>query len=164
MANTLLSVLRKPLPLSFWSRANNIGLASINAQGNFDQGTLHNFRVNIPFLDVKHLYSKSTLGLDGFEQQRERAKNQMANISDKFREKMSEYVIHDSKNMIFTEDLKNMIHIADSDKDIELAVEMLKRYNKQNKSLRFGNYIFGPVVMRMFYIHNKAELALEVRL
>lgn len=104
----------------------------------------------------------------------------MTNISEKFKEKMSEYVVEDNKNMIFTEDLKNMIHITDSDKDVDLVIKMLKkcvwlkmvismkfnnffsRYNNQNKSLRFGNYVFGPVIMRMFYIHNKADLALEV--
>ncbi|KAF7268615.1 hypothetical protein GWI33_018305, partial [Rhynchophorus ferrugineus] len=111
--------------------------------------------------NVRSIYAKSTLGLDTFEEHRVKTKSHMTSISEKFKEKMSEYAGEDSKNMIFTEDLKNMIHITDNDKDIDLVVRMLKRYNAQNKSLRFGNYVFGPVVMRMFYVHNKADLALE---
>ncbi|KAJ8937751.1 hypothetical protein NQ314_011735 [Rhamnusium bicolor] len=63
--------------------------------------------------------------------------------------------------MIFTEDLKNMLHISDNDEDVDLVVKMIKRFNQQNKQLRFGNYVFGPVVMRLFHHFNKADLALE---
>lgn len=143
MANTLLSVFKNSLVLSSLARANNIGVTSIYSQ------------------KIRCLYNKTTLGLDGFEEQKLRIRNQMSNIADKFKEKMSEYVQDESKNMIFTEDLKNMIHISETDNDVELVVKMIKRYNSQNKSLRFGNYIFGPVVMRMFHITNKPDLALE---
>lgn len=37
------------------------------------------------------------------------------------------------------------------------------RYNKQNEGLRFGNFTFGPVVMRMYYHLNKPDIALKVR-
>lgn len=63
--------------------------------------------------------------------------------------------------MIFTEDLKNMIHLAEPD-DITLVTNMMKKFNKQNKELRFGSFVFGPVVMRMFYYFNKPVEALEV--
>jgi pentatricopeptide repeat domain-containing protein 2 len=64
--------------------------------------------------------------------------------------------------MIFTEDLKNMIHIADSSSDIELIEKMIKKFAGQNKDLRFGNYIFGPVAMRMFYHMKDEETALKL--
>lgn len=35
------------------------------------------------------------------------------------------------------------------------------RFNSQNKALRFGSFIFGPVIMRMFHIYKKPDLALE---
>ncbi|ENN72972.1 pentatricopeptide repeat-containing protein 2, mitochondrial [Dendroctonus ponderosae] len=143
MAQSFLTIFRKPLNAGFLSKLNNVALSPIYCQ------------------DVKHLYSKTALGLDGFVQQKERIKMQMASISDKFKDKMSEYVASESKNLIFTEDLKNMVHLADTDKEIELAIQMTKRYNQQNRSLRFGNYIFGPVIMRMFYVHNKPDLAVE---
>jgi len=39
---------------------------------------------------------------------------------------------------------------------------MYYRFNSQNKHLRFGNYVFGPVVMRMYYCLNEPKQALEV--
>lgn len=36
-------------------------------------------------------------------------------------------------NMIFTEDLKNMIHIAENANDIELIEKMIKKFSSQNK-------------------------------
>ncbi|CAH1965295.1 unnamed protein product [Acanthoscelides obtectus] len=98
--------------------------------------------------------------MDGFEQQRFMVLKQMENIADKFKHKMTEYS-NDEKNMIFTEDLKNTIHLSSTDEDVELVVKMMKKFNKQNKQLRFGSYIFGPVVMRMFHFFNKADLAFE---
>lgn len=50
----------------------------------------------------------------------------MDNISEKFKEKMYEYV-GGEKNMVFTEDLKNMIHLATTDNDINLVVSMIKK-------------------------------------
>jgi len=37
------------------------------------------------------------------------------------------------------------------------------RFNQQNKEVRFGSYVFGPVVMRMYYFLNKPDEALKVR-
>jgi hypothetical protein len=36
------------------------------------------------------------------------------------------------------------------------------RFNQQNKEVRFGSYVFGPVVMRMYYFLNKPDEALQV--
>jgi hypothetical protein len=50
-------------------------------------------------------------------------------MSEKFRTKMNEYAHDDSKNMIFTEDLKNMIHLAESSpEDIGLVLQMMQRF------------------------------------
>lgn len=76
---------------------------------------------------ARTLYSKSSLGLDGFELQKQRTKEQLLNLADKFKERMIEYS-GDDKNMIFTEDLKNMIYLAENDQDLELVVDMMRRY------------------------------------
>lgn len=68
------------------------------------------------------------MGIDGFLQQKNKTKNNFANISDKFVSKMKEFTADDSKGMVFTEDLKNMIHLAETDEDIELVVKMIKRF------------------------------------
>ncbi|KAK9730471.1 hypothetical protein QE152_g15153 [Popillia japonica] len=106
------------------------------------------------------LYSASSLGLDSFIEQQDRLRGQLLNIQDKFKAKMIENTTEESKNIIFSEDLKNMIHIA-TDADIEIVIKMMKKFNNQNKELRFGNFVFGAVVMRMFYILNKPQEAIE---
>ena len=75
---------------------------------------------------------------------------------------MQEFTDQDNKSIIFTEDLKAMLHIVDSNKeDIELMMKMIKKFHAQNNELRFGNYIFGPVVMRALYYLDLPDVALE---
>lgn len=76
---------------------------------------------------MRHLYAKTTLGIDGFNFQREKTQRQMENIQDRFKQKMIEYSQEDAKNMIFTEDLKNMIHLSENEEDVELVVKMIKK-------------------------------------
>lgn len=86
---------------------------------------------------------------------RERIKVQIPNV-ERFKSKMEEFVKDDSnKSLIFTEDLKNFTHIA-SPTDIPLLISMIKKFCMQSKEVRFGNFVFGPVVMRLFH-HLKDE-------
>ncbi|XP_067004607.1 pentatricopeptide repeat-containing protein 2, mitochondrial [Anabrus simplex] len=111
---------------------------------------------------VRTLYAQSALGIDNYVKSRESIHTQFANMMEKFKSKMQEYSEPESKNMIFTEDLKHMIHLADATpEDLNLIMKMMKRFNQQNKELRFGNYIFGPVVMRMYHFHDKPNDALQ---
>lgn len=76
-------------------------------------------------LPVSQLYAPSALGIDGFLYSRKKVKEQFVNYSDKFKTKMTEFV-EDPKSMIFTEDLKNMVHIAEP-ADLELCLKMIKK-------------------------------------
>lgn len=78
---------------------------------------------------VRTLYSKSSLGLDGYKQQCEKTKVQLATIADKFKTKMKEYAQEDSKSMVFTEDLKNMVHITETDEEVQTVIQMMKKYS-----------------------------------
>ncbi|KOB64272.1 putative pentatricopeptide repeat domain 2, partial [Operophtera brumata] len=106
------------------------------------------------------LYSQSALGIDNYLHARKKIKEQLANFSDKFRTKMTDFVA-DPKNMIFTEDLKNMVHIAEPS-DVDLVTNMVKKFNSQNSEFRFGSFVFGPVVMRMFYFLDAPKEALQL--
>lgn len=77
------------------------------------------------FYIVCCLYSPATLGIDGYLQSRKKTKEQFANFVDKFRSKMKDFVA-DPKNMVFTEDLKNMVHLSEPT-DLELTVSMIKK-------------------------------------
>lgn len=68
-----------------------------------------------------------------------------------------------ANSVIFTEDVKAMLHLAQKkSEDIELLVKMLIKYNKQNKEMRFGTFVFGPVVMRTFYYLDEPDLAFTI--
>ncbi|KAI8420177.1 hypothetical protein MSG28_008738 [Choristoneura fumiferana] len=73
--------------------------------------------------------------------------------------KMTEFV-DDPKSMIFTEDLKNMVHMAEPS-DLELCLKMVKKFNTQTTEYRFGSFVFGPVVMRMFHFLDAPNEALQ---
>lgn len=94
----------------------------------------HNLNNYLTSIDIKKaspcrsLYSLNSLGVDGYVDKREKVKQYFSNDADKFRGKMIDFVENDQTSMIFTEDLKNMIHLADSkDGDIELLERMLRK-------------------------------------
>ncbi|XP_032686668.1 pentatricopeptide repeat-containing protein 2, mitochondrial-like isoform X2 [Odontomachus brunneus] len=108
----------------------------------------------------RFLYSDQALGIVNYEAARLNFRNQFINVEDTFRSKMQE-VCNTESSMIFTEDLKSMLHLVQKKpEDIELIVKMLTKFNIQNKEMRFGNFIFGPVVMRTFYYLDEPDLAL----
>ncbi|XP_065086289.1 pentatricopeptide repeat-containing protein 2, mitochondrial-like [Ochlerotatus camptorhynchus] len=112
---------------------------------------------------ARSLYSASVLGLDGYENYREKTRTQHMHNVDNFKRKMRDFVAGSASNMIFTEDLKNIIHLADdSAGDKKLLVDMIDKYNGQAQELRFGNYIFGPVVMRALYHLKDPALAFQL--
>ncbi|XP_046745128.1 pentatricopeptide repeat-containing protein 2, mitochondrial-like [Diprion similis] len=114
---------------------------------------------NICVSGIRSLYTASALGLESYRRQRENINNQFHNVSDNFRERMLAAVKGES-TMIFTEDLKNMFHLAnDNPSDFELLSKMLVKFNSQNKELRFGSFVFGPVAMRTYHHFNKADEA-----
>ncbi|XP_055532418.1 pentatricopeptide repeat-containing protein 2, mitochondrial-like [Wyeomyia smithii] len=112
---------------------------------------------------ARSLYSASVLGLDGYENYREKTSTQHLHNIDNFKRKMREFVAGSATNMIFTEDLKNIIHLVENTaEDKKLLVDMIEKYNSQSQELRFGNYVFGPVVMRALYFLQDHQLALEL--
>ncbi|KDR07029.1 pentatricopeptide repeat-containing protein 2, mitochondrial-like [Zootermopsis nevadensis] len=124
-------------------------------------GSLSHFRNG--YEGIRFLFSPAAIGLDNYSRMRDRTKTQFVNLTDKFKSKMLEFSDPSSTNMIFTEDLKNMIHLAeDSGDDLDLVYKMMTRFNQQNKEVRFGSYVFGPVIMRMYYFLNKPDEALKV--
>ncbi|KAG8228418.1 hypothetical protein J437_LFUL003891 [Ladona fulva] len=111
---------------------------------------------------LRGLFANSALGIDGYLKARERVKIQFMDLTDNFKMKMMEFTEPNSKNMIFTEDLKSMVHLCENKPDdVELVLKMIKRFNSQNKELRFGSFIFGPVVLRALHHLNQPKVALQ---
>ncbi|XP_015592233.1 pentatricopeptide repeat-containing protein 2, mitochondrial [Cephus cinctus] len=110
----------------------------------------------------RSLFTQASLGLDGYINTRENVKRQFFNVEDNFRKKMKEFVDVET-NMIFTEDLKAMLHLAGKNtEDIDLITRMMIKFNTQNKELRFGTYHFGPVVMRTLHYLDEPDTAFNL--
>lgn len=74
------------------------------------------------------MYSASSLGIDNYVKTREKVSNQFKDITNKFKLKMNECCDMESNNMIFTEDLKHMVHLVDCcNEDMELVQNMVKK-------------------------------------
>lgn len=126
----------------------NVGLAS--------NTLLRNSLLN----SCRYLYTDKSLGLQGYENARLNFRNQFLNVETTFRTKMEEVCNTDS-GMVFTEDLKSMLHLAQKNpKDIELLMKMISKFNTQAKDMRFGTFTFGPVAMRTFYYLDEPDLAI----
>lgn len=107
------------------------------------------------------IFCNKTLGIDEYINKRKVTALQYKGIENKFLEKLSVLADLNTNDLIFTEDLKHVIHLAE-EKDIELVKNLITKFSKQNSQLRFGNYIFGPVIIRLFHFLNKPIDALNV--
>lgn len=110
----------------------------------------------------RQLFTPAALGLESYLQNKEKTELQFnVNMRERFRERMGQVLVSESHNMIFTEDLKNAVHLATTEEDVSLVLGMAKKFNTQHSGLRFGAYVFGPVVMRMFYHLNQPDQMLQ---
>lgn len=106
------------------------------------------FRNLVKTRSINHartLYTAEALGVDKYLYSKDRVSAQFVNSADKFKTKMTEYL--KPEHLIFTEDLKNMVHLVQGQEDIDLVEQMTKKFNSQNKELRFGNFVFGEFLV-----------------
>ncbi|XP_033366407.1 pentatricopeptide repeat-containing protein 2, mitochondrial-like [Bombus vosnesenskii] len=119
------------------------------------------FKYNFINVGVRCMYTERDLGVSSYENTRYVFRNQFMTIENTFREKMQE-ICQDQNGVVYTEDLKAMIHLAQANEsDMQLLNNMLEKYIQKQEEKKFGKYIFGPVVMRMYYHLNQPEYALE---
>ncbi|CAD1473931.1 unnamed protein product, partial [Heterotrigona itama] len=110
---------------------------------------------------IRHLYTERDLGITLYENSRFTFRNQFMTIENAFREKMKE-ICEDEKGIIYTEDLKAMIHLAQAEEsEMNLVNSMMEKYVQNVEEKKYGRYVFGPVIMRMFYYLNQPQYALN---
>ncbi|KAK9293702.1 hypothetical protein QLX08_011411 [Tetragonisca angustula] len=115
------------------------------------------FKYNFINVGIRHLYTERDLGITLYENSRFMFRNQFMTIENTFREKMKE-ICQDEKGIIYTEDLKAMIHLAQAEEnDMQLVESMLEKYMQNIEEKKYGRYVFGPVIMRMFYYLNQPQ-------
>lgn len=116
----------------------------------------------IPSTIRRFIYTENTLGIINYNNARLNVQQQFASVETSFRQKMKE-IIENENSIIFTEDLKVMLHLVKKEsEDINLLLEMIRRFNSQNKELRFGTFVFGPVIMRTFYYLDEPDVAFNM--
>ncbi|XP_023585298.1 pentatricopeptide repeat-containing protein 2, mitochondrial isoform X1 [Trichechus manatus latirostris] len=64
--------------------------------------------------------------------------------------------------LILNEELKTLLHLCDSQDDVQLAKNVIYRYHAENRNVSFGKYKFGPLFMRLCYELDLEESALEL--
>lgn len=77
----------------------------------------------------RNLYERAALGLDKYEFFREKVNNQFSDQDKQlFRERMNSFADPESNSLIFTEDLKQFVHmVGDNETDLTLVQKMLKK-------------------------------------
>jgi hypothetical protein len=79
---------------------------------------------------VQHrtLYGPEPLGLAAFASNQDRTRRQFGEMAERFKSRMVQFMEKDDKAMVFTEDLKNMVYLAETKPaDVDLVMSMIKR-------------------------------------
>ena len=79
---------------------------------------------------LRSLYTAESLGLDGFAASRSKVALQFngEQMREKFRSRMQEIMKSETSNLIFTDDLKTMINLAENTpEDFKLLNQMIEK-------------------------------------
>ncbi|OTF72854.1 pentatricopeptide repeat-containing protein 2-like protein [Euroglyphus maynei] len=110
----------------------------------------------------REIFSDEVLGVDRFVQLRQQVSQRFGKQKQIFFERLGEHIA-DDKNAILSEDLKNLLFLCENSVDhIDLLKRTIDKFEKQNESLRFGLFQFGPVVMRLARHLNNVDMAMWI--
>lgn len=110
----------------------------------------------------RNLFSDEVLGVDRFVQLRQQISQRFGQQKQVFFDRLAEHIA-DEKNAILSEDLKNLLFLCEnSDNHIDLLRRTIDKFEKQNESLRFGLFQFGPIVMRLARHLNNVDMAMWI--
>lgn len=75
------------------------------------------------------MYERAAIGLDKYEFFREKVESQFSDPEKlMFRERMNSFADPESSSLIFTEDLKQIVHmVGDNEADLTLVEKMMKK-------------------------------------
>ncbi|CAF2745192.1 unnamed protein product [Rotaria sp. Silwood2] len=110
-------------------------------------------------MQVRTIFSTSGIGIDNFKLSRDQHTARYAPSLDAFKKRFVDS-IEQTNSQIFTEDLRNMIMSAENDQEIDTVIQALKKYS--TNKVKFSDYHFGSPIMRLLYIQNKTNLALDL--
>jgi hypothetical protein len=66
------------------------------------------------------------------------------------------------EGQLLSDDIKTLLYSAKSDEELDLVVKAIQKYDTQSASLSVLKFNFDAPLMRLFYVLNKADKALEL--
>nr|XP_002736750.2 PREDICTED: pentatricopeptide repeat-containing protein 2, mitochondrial-like [Saccoglossus kowalevskii] len=105
------------------------------------------FQPNV--INVRYLLPAEVTKYEHFKTQKYRTEEKLFGEIDTFHKAMDKKVKRD--DVIFTDELKVMLHTCNSAEDAELAIQIMKMYHSKIRNAPFQQFRFGSIVMRMFH-------------
>lgn len=87
------------------------------------------FQISIfHILDIRQIYSTASIGLNDYITVREKLARNSKDSFERFRQRLVALTGENEHEMVYTEDLKQMIHIAEpTEEDLQLITKMLSK-------------------------------------
>ena len=92
-----------------------------------DEVVTTSISVKLVFAGHRTLFSSEILGLENYSRQRASLIERMGDTRNKFSERMDEYTKAEGNHTIFTDDLKTMVYLAETEKELETTISMVRR-------------------------------------
>ncbi|XP_054842061.1 pentatricopeptide repeat-containing protein 2, mitochondrial isoform X2 [Eublepharis macularius] len=102
----------------------------------------------------RYLLTEEVLRLHEFQQQKLVIGCQLHGEKDTYFSTVEEKLM--KNRLILKDELKMLLHLCQTESDVEVAKKVIYRYHAENKNVAFGEFKFGPIFMRLCY-----ELDLE---
>ena len=125
-------------------------------------------QLNLVNLSIVNAIAKRTyfapeaIGIDKFVKHCEFMKRSQGSNLSSIRLTVEENM-NKENGKIFTEDLKLMLYLTQSDSDLDFLINAIKKYQAQ-EALAIFNFKFEAPLMRLLYVLNKTDKALELYL
>lgn len=113
---------------------------------------------NSQILQARHLYTNEVLGLEKLDRLRKSKSNFYGNAAERYIKRLNEYIESGEIKAIFSEDLLNVIGLAENEEHYDL-VDKLAALMKDENHINLG--YTGVTIMRLYLDRNQTDRALR---
>ncbi|XP_058140503.2 pentatricopeptide repeat-containing protein 2, mitochondrial [Dasypus novemcinctus] len=113
-----------------------------------------------PFGAKRYLLTDNVVKLKEFQQMKVIAAYNLPGTKETYFQNLEEKL--SQNKLILKAELKTLLHLCETQNDLELAKNVIYRYHAENRNVTWGEYKFGPLFMRLCYELDLEESALEL--